>query len=86
MDWSDPANRTVTLQRQTDIAPASTVTSNATYATWTVMVDASTTLGPGTFSICNQTLTLNMRVGLRNPAPPNQSGFFGTPYIVNMAR
>ena len=86
LDWSDPVNRTVTLQRQTDIAPASSVTSNAAYATWTVMVDASSVLGPGTFSICNQTLTLNMRLGLRNPAPPNQGGFFGTPYIVYMAR
>jgi hypothetical protein len=88
LDWTDPTNRTceVSQSPQYDIAPASTVTSNAAYATWNVMIAQSTTLGLGTFSICNQTLTLNMRVGLRNPAPPNQAGFFGTPYTVNMAR
>jgi hypothetical protein len=86
LDWSDPANRTVTLQRQFDIAPASTVTSNAAYATWNVMVDESPVLGPGTFSACTQKLTLNMRVGVRNPAPPNTGGFFGTPYTVVMER
>ena len=88
LDWTDPANRTcvVSPSPQMDIAPASTVTSNAAYATWNVMIAQSTALGSGTFSICNQTLTLNMRVGLRNPAPPNQGGYFSTPYIVNMAR
>ena len=86
LDWSDPANRTVTLQRQNDIGPGSSVYSTAPYNAWGVWVDQSPTLGPGTFSICNQTLTLNMRVGLRNPAPPNSSVAFNIPYIVNMAR
>lgn len=85
LDWTDAANRTVTLAMQQGIAPASTVTSNPAYATWLVMVGPSPTAGPGTFSICNQTLTLKIRVGLKDPASP-AGGWFSTPYTVNMAR
>ncbi len=86
LDWTDSLNKTVSLQRQFDIAPATTVTSYPDYETWKVMVDASSTLGPGTFSFENQTLTLYMRVGIRNPAPPYVAGFFTQQLIVNMAR
>jgi len=85
LDWTDPANRKVTLLTQTNIGPATTVTSNATYATWLVMVGPSPTAGPGTFSICNQTLTLKIRVGITDPTFTS-GGWFSTPYTVNMAR
>jgi len=89
LDWTDPANRKVTLATQTNIGPATTVTSNATYATWLVMVGPSTNTtpaGPGTFSICNQTLTLKMFVGLTDPTFTSGGWFNVPPYIVNMAR
>jgi hypothetical protein len=41
--------------------------------------------GPGTFSACNQTVTLKLSVGILDPATGN-GGWFGTPYTVNMAR
>ncbi len=85
LDWTDPANRTVTLDRQTDIASATTVTSNPAYSTYFVMVGPSPTAGPGTFSICNQTITLKIRVGLNDPTS-TPLGWFSTPYTVNMAR
>jgi hypothetical protein len=86
LDWTDPANRKVTLALQTNIGPATTVSSNPAYATYLVMVGpAPTAVGPGTFSICNQTLTLKIRVGLTDPTP-TPLGWFSTPYTVNMAR
>jgi uncharacterized protein (TIGR02145 family) len=83
MDWTDPANRTVTLDLQTNIAPASTVSTNPAYSTWLVQVAPATS--PGTFRVCDQTIQLNMRVGLLDPAT-GQGGFFGGEYIINMAR
>jgi hypothetical protein len=88
LDWTNPANRKVTLATQTSIGPATTVSSNPAYATWLVMVGPSTTTtpaGPGTFSICNQTLTLKMFVGLTDPTFTT-GGWFHTLYTVNMAR
>jgi uncharacterized protein (TIGR02145 family) len=83
LDWTDPANRTVTLDLQTNIAPASTVSSNPAYSTWQVQVAPGTS--PGTFRFCDQTIQLNMRLGLLDPAT-GQGGFFGGEYIINMAR
>jgi hypothetical protein len=85
LDWTNPTNRLVTLDRQYNIAAASTVTSNPAYSSYLVMVGPSPSAGPGTFSICNQTLTLKIRVGL-NDANSTPLGWFGTPYTVNMAR
>ena len=89
LDWTDPANRKVTLATQTNIGPATTVISDTTYATWLVLVGPSTTTtaaGPGTFSICNQTLTLKMFVGITNPTFTSGGWFNVPPYVVNMAR
>jgi len=84
LDWTNSSNRLVTCDRQFGIAPASTVSSNPAYATWEVMVETAVA-GPGTFSACNQTVTLKLRVGLLDPASGN-GGWFSTPYTVSMAR
>jgi len=85
LDWTNPANRTVTLDQQLNIASATTLTSNPTYANSFVMVGPSPTAGPGTFSICNQTLILRIRLGL-NDAPASPLGWFNAAYTVSMAR
>ena len=84
LDWTDPTNRKVNLLTQTGIAPASTVSSNPAYATYLVQVGPRTTSPDGTFSICNQTLSLKIRVGLSD-ATFATIGWFGTAYTVNMA-
>jgi hypothetical protein len=86
LDWTNPENRTVTLATQTNIAPASTVSTNPAYATWMVMVGPSPTAGAGTFSICNQTLTLKIRLGIMDPTNANSVVWSISPYTVNMAR
>ena len=85
LDWTDPANRKVNLLTQTGIAPASTVSSNPAEATYLVQVGPRTSAPDGTFSICNQTLSLKIRVGLTD-ASLVSLGWFGTAYTVNMAR
>jgi hypothetical protein len=85
LDWTNPANRTVNLINQTGIAPASTVSTNPAYATYLVQVGPRTSSPDGTFSICNQTLSLKIRVGLTD-ANLISLGWFGTAYTVNMAR
>jgi hypothetical protein len=84
LDWTDPTNRIVTCVRQFSIAPASTVSTNPAYAGYEVMVETAVA-GPGTFSACNQTLTLKLRVGLLDPNT-GSGGWFPTPYTVSMAR
>lgn len=85
LDWTNPSARTVTLDQQFNIAPASTLTSNPAYANYLVMVGPSPSQGAGTFSICNQTLTLKIRLGL-NDAPATPLGWFNAAYTVTMAR
>ena len=77
LDWSDPANRTVTLVQQAGIGDAGTL--DATYS------GEDITVGPfagktGTFSVCSQTLRLELQVGVTG------LGFFPQTYTVNMAR
>jgi len=83
LDWTDPANRIVSLLQQDNIADGGTV--NPTYAGSTVTVtNPSATAFPnvrGTFSICNQTIVLKMRVCLLP-----LGCFSSTLYTVNMAR
>jgi hypothetical protein len=83
LDWTDPANRIVSLLQQDNIADGGTV--NPTYAGSTVTVtNPSATAFPnvrGTFSICNQTIVLKMRVCLLP-----LGCFTSTMYTVNMAR
>lgn len=60
LDWSDLNNRKITLVQQTNIAPALTAFGSGQAGTIQV--------GPhpqvGTFSYCNQVLTLRMRIGV----------------------
>lgn len=77
LDWTNPAARKVTLDPQTGIADAGTLSS--AYAGMQVSV------GPypgqtGTFSYCNQTLTIKMQLGVVG------LGVFTTPYTLSMAR
>lgn len=78
LDWSNPANRTVTLVHQTGIGDAGTI--SATYAGQDIQVRPHAAGGPGTFSICNQTIQLKMQVGVTG------LGYFNSLYTVNMAR
>ena len=77
LNWTDPANRTVTLIQQSGIGNAGTV--NPTYAGQDISVRPFTGQ-VGTFSICGQTLTLKMQVGVTG------LGFFAPLYTVTMAR
>ena len=84
LDWTDPNNRIVSLLQQDNIADGGTV--NPAYAgqgTVTVTNPSAVSFPGvrGTFSICNQTLVLKMRVCIL------PLGCFGTTlYTVNMAR
>lgn len=77
LNWTDPANRTVTLTQQSGIGNAGTI--SATYAGSDISVRPFAGQ-VGTFSICNKTLTLRMQLGVTGV------GFFGTLYTVNMAK
>lgn len=77
LNWTDPVNRTVTLVQQAGIGDAGTI--NGAYAGRDISVRPFAGR-VGTFSICKQTLTLQMQLGVTG------LGFFGTLYTVNMAR
>lgn len=84
LDWSDPNNRTVTLENQTNIGLGSTLVGAASqYANWQIQVGPGS--GAGTFSICNQTIDLNIGLGVLDPAS-GQGGFFNVEYTVSMNR
>lgn len=75
LDWTNPANRTVTLDLQSNVGPGATVG----YSGRTIAVRPYT--GEiGTFSICNQTLLLKMQVGVVG------LGYFPDLYTVDMRR
>lgn len=78
LDWTNPANRTVTLSPQTGIGDAGTI--SATYAGQDIQVRNHAAGGPGTFSACNGTIQIKMQLGVTG------LGFFGTLYTLNMAR
>ena len=84
LDWTNPANRVVSLLQQDNIADGGTV--NPAYAglgTVTVTNPSAVSFPGvrGTFSICNQTLVLKMRVCILP-----LGCFCTTLYTVNMAR
>jgi uncharacterized protein (TIGR02145 family) len=80
LDWSDPANPTVTLDQQENIAGGSTVGLDDTYQ---VMVRAFEG-EKGTYSVCNQTLQLKMQIGAKDA---NGAELWAPSlYIVNMTR
>jgi len=84
LDWSDPNNRTVTQDIQTNIGLGSTLVGAASpYANWQVQVGPGT--ASGTFSACDQSLELNIGLGVLDPAT-GQGGFFNAEYIVTMQR
>ena len=75
LDWTDPANRKVTLVQQAGISSA----ANLGYPGKDVSVRAFA--GQiGTFSICKQTLVLKMQIGITG------SGFFPDLYVLDMKR
>lgn len=78
LNWSNPSNITVTLDPQTGIGDAGTVSS--TYAGRDISVRAHAVGGPGTFSVCSQTLTLRLQIGVTG------LGYFSQLYTVTMAR
>ena len=77
LDWTNSANRTAIVPLQTGIGNAGTISS--TYAGRDISVRPFAG-EVGTFSACNQTLTLKMQLGVTG------LGFFGTLYTVTMAR
>ena len=75
LDWTDPANRKVTLVQQAGISSA----ANLGYPGKDVSVRAFAGQ-MGTFSICKQTLVLKMQIGITG------SGFFPDLYVLDMKR
>jgi hypothetical protein len=85
LDWSDPVNRTVTVQQQNNIPGSDAGDLNATYAGFPIAVRPYSTSGPGTYSACDQDFTLNMQLGVGDGAGGVQ-GYFNVLYQVHMLR
>jgi hypothetical protein len=79
LDWTDPNNRTAIVVPQTAIGGSNAGDLNSAYAGQTVAVRAFAG-NPGTFSVCNNTLTLRMQLGVTGV------GYFASLYTVNLAR
>jgi len=77
LNWTDPANRTVTLVQQSGIGNAGTIAGAYNGQDISVRPFSGQV---GTFSICKQTLTLRLQLGVTG------LGFFNILYTVNMAR
>lgn len=77
LDWSNPNNRTVTLEPQSKIGNAGTIAPSLDGEDLSVQQFSGQV---GTFSYCNQTLRLVFQLGLTN------LGWFPEAYTVNMAR
>ena len=80
LDWTDPANPTVTLDQQDNIAGGSTLGLDDTYQV-TVRAFAGEN---GTYSVCSQTIQLKMQLGVKDASGVEQ--WSPSLYIVNMAR
>lgn len=81
LNWSDPANRTVRVSpspQTSGIGDAGTL--SATYAGGQVAVRNHSAGHVGTFSVCGQTLRLELQLGVAGV------GYFSQRYTVNMAR
>ena len=79
LDWTDPANRTVTVEAMDAIPGSDGGDLNSAYAGETIAVRPFAGK-PGTFSSCNGTLTLNMQLGITN------LGYFSALYQVKLAK
>ncbi len=78
LDWSDPNNRTaVVIAQSSGIADAETLDPSFAGEEVAVRPFAGQ---PGTFSVCKNTLTLKMQLGVAG------LGYFPSLYTVNMAR
>ena len=77
LDWTNPAARTAIVPLQTGIGNAGTISAAQAGRDISVRPFAGEV---GTFSVCSQTLTLKMQLGVTG------LGFFGTLYTVTMAR
>jgi hypothetical protein len=77
LDWTDPINTKVTLVQQSGIADAGTITAAYDGEDVSVRPFAGQV---GTFSMCDQTITLRMQLGVTG------IGWFANLYTVNMAR
>ena len=82
LDWTDPNNRTVTALTQT-VLPSNAGEVSTTYNGDQVAV-RQLAGKLGTFSVCTNTLTLKMNLGVSRAG--TVLGFFGNEYIVTMAR
>jgi hypothetical protein len=80
LDWSDPNNRTVTQNLQSGMGSGATISAN--YPDYVVQIGPGT--ASGTFSICSQTIDLDMSLGVINSN--GEGGFFNVTYTVNMSR
>jgi hypothetical protein len=80
LNWTNVNNRTVTLVKQDNIAPASTFFGSS-QANNNITVRAHPTGGSGTFSYCKNTLVLKMQVGVTE-----LGAYAPDVYTVNMAR
>ena len=81
-DWTDPANRKITLLTQ-NVGGNSANTFGATYAGMPYGIQPVPTASGGqvgTFSVCNQTITLRMQVGIFGV------GYSANLYTVTMVR
>ena len=79
LDWTDPANRKVTLQEQDAGGDAGTV-FGAAYNGIPFAVRSVPSGAVGTFSYCGQTIQLKMLIGVSGV------GYSGSVYTVNMAK
>jgi hypothetical protein len=78
LDWSDPNNRTaIVIAQSSGIADAGTLDPSFAGEEVAVRPFAGQ---PGTFSVCKNTITLKMQLGVAG------LGFFSSLYTVNMAR
>lgn len=79
LDWTDPSARTVVPIAMSAIGGSDAGDINSSYAGTTIAVKPFAG-EPGTFSWCDQTLTLTMQLGVTGV------GFFGSLYTVNLER
>ncbi|MBN8878641.1 MAG: hypothetical protein J0I32_13935 [Sphingobacteriales bacterium] len=79
LDWTDPSARTVVPIAMSAIGGSNAGDLNSGYEGITMAVRPFAGQ-PGTFSWCNQTLTLTLQLGVTGV------GFFGSLYEVNMER
>lgn len=84
VDWTDPANRTVTAITQAGVPGSNAGDLSSTYAGYNIAVRQFSG-NPGTFSACNQKFTLRMQLGV-GVTGGTALGYFAPLYEVVMER